>query len=270
MKTSMVASASVFSMSLLLVSSALAQRCPRDSELAGRTCVDTYEASVWEIPDTQRRLIRRVRRGNVTEASLIAGGATLLGSDADDYGAACPDSGNGCTDVYAVSIAGVIPSRFITWFQAAAACRNAHKELLPNHVWQAAALGTPDTGGADDDTTTCNTDHQPSVVSPAPTGSRSDCFSDVGVFDMVGNLSEWVADWVPRSTGALAEWDFLPQEPNDDFMTMVGTISPDPGGPGALIRGGNFANAERAGVFTVSGANTPQSSGSGLGFRCGR
>lgn len=263
------------SVSLLLVSSVLAGTCPQDSKLVGQTCVDTYEASasVWHIPDTEKNLIKKVLRGIANEANLIAGGATHVGTNVDDYEDAgtCPDIGNGCTEFYAVSIPGVMPSRFITWFQALAACRNAEKELLPNHVWQAAALGTPDTGEADDGSTTCNTDSREPGV--AATGSRSACISDVGVHDMVGNLSEWVADWVPLSTGALHDWDFLPM--NDDFMTMVGTVAlapPAPGGPGALVRGGNWGNAARAGVFTVSGANTPQSGSlaNGLGFRCGR
>jgi signal transduction histidine kinase len=37
------------------------------------------------------------------------------------------------------------------------------------------------------------------------TGSRSSCKSARGAFDMVGNLYEWVADWVPRST-ACGTW----------------------------------------------------------------
>lgn len=269
MKRCMTMLVALLGMSLLFVFSVPAATCPQDSKLVGRTCVDTYEASVWHIPDTEKNLIKKVLKGIATEANLIAGGATHVGTNSDDYEAAgtCPDTGNGCTDFYAVSIPGVTPSRFITWFQALAACRNTEKELLPNHVWQAAALGTPDMGGADDGSTSCNTDNQEPGV--ADTGSRSACVSDVGVHDMVGNLSEWVADWVPLSTGALADWD---PPLNDDFMTMVGTLTPNPGGPGALIRGGNWGNYADAGVFAVSGANKPHtgSSANGLGFRCGR
>src|SRR5947207_5932263 len=35
----------------------------------------------------------------------------------------CPVTANGCVDFYAVSIAGVTPSRFINWFQAVTAAR---------------------------------------------------------------------------------------------------------------------------------------------------
>jgi hypothetical protein len=239
-------------MSLLLVSSVLAATCPQDSKLVGQTCVDTHEASVWEIPDTERNLIRKVRKGIATQANLIAGGAIQKGTNSDDYGAGCPDTGNGCTDFYAVSIPGVIPARFITWFQAVAACRNAEKELLPNHVWRAAALGTPDTGGADDGSTTCNTDNlEPGV---AATGSRSACISDVGVFDMVGNVSEWVADWVPLSTGSIPDWGAF----SDDDMALIGArVDGFVEGPGALIRGSNWGLGAGAGVFSVSGGSMP-------------
>jgi formylglycine-generating enzyme required for sulfatase activity len=60
--------------------------------------------------------------------------------------------------------------------------------------------GTPDPG-PDDGTTDCNT---ASVFTAVATGSRSSCESSDGAFDMVGNLFEWVADWVPRSTASRA------------------------------------------------------------------
>src|SRR5712691_11542219 len=121
-------------------------------------------------------------------------GAIQHGATGDDYGSGCPPTGNGCVNFYAVSIPGVTPSGFITWFQAAAAARNSGKRLPTNAEWQAAALGTSD--GAP-----CNV----SSGSVAVTGTAG-CVSDVGAFDMVGNLSEWVADWVPRSTFPCGSW----------------------------------------------------------------
>ncbi|MBI4489664.1 MAG: transposase [Deltaproteobacteria bacterium] len=101
--------------------------------------------------------IERLREKWQQEFELWRREATQRGANSDDYGAGCPDTGNGCVDFYAVSIPGVTPSRRITWFQAAAACRNAGKELLPNHVWQAAALGTPDPGESAAGSEDCNT-----------------------------------------------------------------------------------------------------------------
>ena len=178
-------------MAVFLAQVRLLAGCPPDSVRVASTCVDKYEASVWQT--TNAGLVQKIRLGTATLGDLVAAGAVQRGEVADDYGAACPDTGNGCTNLYAVSIPGTTPSRFLTWFQAVAAARNAGKRLPTNAEWQAAALGTPD--GA------------PCVVINAPgpgaTGTAG-CVSDVGTFDMVGNLFEWVADWVPLSTNCPA------------------------------------------------------------------
>jgi len=233
-------------------------KCLPDSVLVGTTCIDKYEASVWETTDA--KLIKKIRGGSVTLAELTAAGAVQHGVSSDDYGTGCPDTGNGCVDFYAVSIGGVTPSRFITWFQAAAAARNSDKRLPTNAEWQAAALGTPDTGGADDGVTTCNSDNlAPGVTA---TGSRSACVSDVGAFDMVGNLVEWVADWVP-----LTPISVTPLFAGDQNVTGVVVVND---GPAALLRGGQFTDFTTAGVFAVYGSNRPSASGALIGFRAAR
>lgn len=256
MKRSILLLAGVCVASLLLPAPVLAT-CSPDSVLVGPGCVDKYEASVWEIPATTPQgksnagLISKVRDGKATLANLQAGGGIQRGAASDDYGGGCPDTGNGCTDFYAVSTPGVTPSRYITWFQAVAACRNAGKRLLTNTEWQAASLGTPD--GA------------PCIVSasvPGVTGTAG-CVSDVGTFDMVGNVWEWVGEWVPRSTECITDgWNPF----SDDFQCLAGAATTGP--PGALTRGGAFSDDTNAGVFAVSGGE-PGSSFN-IGFRCAR
>ena len=241
------------------------EKRPSDSVAVGPACIDKYEASVWEIPNVpaNKSLIRKVKAGkatltNLTSPTAIANGVVQRGVASDDYGAGCLDSGNGCTDFYAVSIPGVTPSRFLTWFQATAAARNAGKRLPTNQEWQAAALGTPDPGatpGAED----CNTNS----AGPDLTGARANCFSDVGAFDMVGNIWEWVADWVPLST-ACPGWGGF----SDDFMCLAGASMT--GGPGALLRGGVFDHGTFAGVFAVDGNGAPTVAFSFIGFRAAR
>jgi formylglycine-generating enzyme required for sulfatase activity len=167
--------------------------------------------------------------------------------------------------VFAVSLAGVAPSRLLTWFQAAAACRNARKRLPTNQEWQVAAFGAPDPGD-DDGTTDCNTTSTTADLpeDPVPTGSRSACVSDVGAFDMVGNLNEWVAEWVPASTVGPGWGSF-----SDDFMVLSGA-STTASGPGALVRGGGFANFLFAGPLAISGLGEPSTANGSLGFRCAR
>lgn len=214
----------------------------------GPLCVDVYEASVWD---------------------TLAGGGTQYGAAtaSDDY--PCSDKANDCSDattasnIFARSEVGEMPSIYITWFQAQQACANSEKRLLTNAEWQMAAAGTPDTGGADDGSTTCNTDNlEPAGV--AATGSRSACVSNWGVYDMVGNINEWVADWVPLSTTACPGWSTF----SDDEMCLS-EASTTGSFPGALIRGGNWNNTTAAGVFALRGIDGPSFS-SIFGFRCTR
>ncbi len=152
------------------------------------------------------------------------------------------------------------PSAWVTWFQAAAAARNSSKRLPTNQEWQVAALGTPDT--ADDESTTCAIDSS----GAAATGSRSACVSDVGAFDMVGNLWEWGAEWGDFANGC-ASW-------SGDFGSDISCV----GGPGsgsnlpaALTRGGNWnSHAPFAGVFAIQTANDPSAPSSFVGFRAVR
>ena len=192
---------------MLLASSAGAQgakpltKCAPDAVVSGTVCMDKFEASVWRVLNpatTNKGLVKKIQQGKATLADLTKGSATQRGTAGDTY-APCADSGQNCADdIYAVSLPGVTPSAFITWFQAQAACKNARKRLPSNAEWQAAVAGTPDPGG-DNGSTECNTGNTFTV---SLTGSRSSCKSARGAFDMVGNLYEWVADWVPRSTGA--------------------------------------------------------------------
>jgi formylglycine-generating enzyme required for sulfatase activity len=246
-------------------------KCAGDAVVSGTVCMDTYEASVWRVPNptgANKGLVKKIQQGKATLADLAKGGATQLGTAGDDY-APCADSGQNCTDdIYAVSLSGVTPSASLTWFQAQAACENARKRLPSNAEWQAVVAGTPDPG-PDNGTTDCNTTSTTFVLpeDPVNTGSRSSCKSARGAFDMVGNLNEWVADWVPLSTGC-GTWS-AGVSPTGDDQCLAGADTTSE--PGALVRGGNFFfNGPNAGPLAVGGNVPPSHRDRGIGFRCAR
>jgi hypothetical protein len=245
-------------------------KCAPDAVLSGTVCIDKYEASVWRVPSSTGRnkgLVKKIQQGKATQANLLDGGATPLGLGVDDY-APCADDGQNCADdVYAVSLSGVTPSTALTWFQAQAACENARKRLPSNAEWQVAAAGTPNPG-PDDGTTNCNTTTTTFALpeDPVSTGSRSNCVSARGAADMVGNLSEWVADWVPHST-TCGTWNPTVIATGDE-QCLAGAATT--GGPGALVRGGNFNSGASAGPFAVNGSVEPSSRPIRIRFRCAR
>jgi hypothetical protein len=85
MKRPVLMFGSVIVLGLLGVAPALAAKCPPDSVQVGPTCVDKYEASVWQIPATNPQgksnagRISKVKDGKATLADLTAAGATQRG-----------------------------------------------------------------------------------------------------------------------------------------------------------------------------------------------
>lgn len=247
-------------------------KCPPDMVPNGPGCIDKYEASVWETTDTG--LIAKIKSGTATQVDLVAA-ATQHGTVSDDYGIGCPDTANGCKTFYATSLAGVIPARHASWFQALAACRNAGKRLPTNQEWQMAAFGTPDPGTVP--TTQCNIGG--TLVN---TGSRSACVSDIGAYDMVGNMWEWVADWMqggvapwaPTGSGAVGALSVSNSLTYGDDMSVHIQPAVSQGAgvnfPAALFRGGSYPDTGGAGVFAIYAVWSPSQTGDNVGFRCAK
>ena len=123
----------------------------------------------------------------------------------------------------AKSAAGVVPQGYISARQAETACKNAGKRLCQPVEWRAACGGSEGTAFPYGPTRVPGKCHdsgkspmvtyhlatmnrgwgQEELNDPrnnqlegglAKTGAYPDCVTDQGVFDMVGNLSEWTAD----------------------------------------------------------------------------
>ena len=193
------------------------------------------------------------------------------------------DSNGNDTDGIGCSRRNVVPVASRSWFQVAQFCANAGKRLCTNLEWQTAASGTPDFGESDGAGGRCLTQADgPRLTGRARDGVQTDdCVSRFGAEDMVGNLSEWVADWQQAGTpwiirdedrGArVRNW---PNGYGDDATINVDGITMSPGAitrqgvPAAPTRGGSYEAGTAAGVFFFALYDSPNSAGPGIGARC--
>jgi hypothetical protein len=190
---------------------ALALECPPDSVPSGGVCVDRYEASLWEIPPARVDLVCKVIEGTATVADLTIPGVRQVGFPGAPFGhAAVPGSfladGGYSTRLYAAAVPGVLPSTYVSAYQAWAACGFSGKRLPTSAEWTAAATGTP--VHTTDDASDCNTGANTiSAGAAVKTGTRSRCVSRAGAYDMVGNVSEWTMEGHSRALYRGGAWD---------------------------------------------------------------
>ncbi len=263
----------------------------------GSWCVDAYQASVWS------------GAGGTGSQQFSAGtnGNYNLPTDAPSN-CALDGSGSGCTG-YAVSKPNVMPARGITWFQAVVACANSGKQLIPDAVWQMAAVGTQKptgtntgTGGTSGGSATDNASTAVCNINTSCTGSSwactnggarytamagstpggaASCISRFGVQDMVGNLWEWTD--MTMQAGGITGFSVntgnayaLPQVgvANGSTWNLNGSAAGPTGwvsgAPAAARRGGGWTDSTDAGVFALYLNNAPSCSYWNIGFRCAR
>ena len=210
--------------------------------------IDRYEVSIWEQPN---------------------GTGKNYGPPGEGY--PLPQNGqlSGAPGAYAVSKAGAQPSVSITWFQADVACRASGKRLPSTTEWGFAASGTADPGTGD----SCR------IAGTARlTGQGAACTSVWGAQDMIGNVSEWTAEWYaspPTTTGSgLPLWT-APWGPGygDDQVANIASIAGSPAGwtlgvPAVMLRGGYAGENAATGVFAINLTLAPNASYETVGFRC--
>ena len=107
-------------------------------------------------------------------------------------------------------VLGQNPSSSLTWYAAQAACVAANKRLCTVAEWtlacgSSAALAYP--YGDVSNPELCNGYARDYPVNPASSGTFSGCVGALGVYDMSGNLEEWLADAVDRVPGSGAQDD---------------------------------------------------------------
>ena len=152
----------------------------------------------------------------------------------------------------ALSLAGVVPAS-ASWYEAKAACEKAGKRLCNSAEWASACTGQP---AFDDDSNGnylddyvegnqfpyadfhepghCNDDGDRVNGKPQETGALAHCRTTEGVFDLAGNVEEWV-------------------EPQEDK---------------AQLAGGDFRAGDKASCVRAHRSYGPGHHARGVGFRC--
>ena len=113
----------------------------------------------------------------------------------------------------AVSAEGRLPADGLSWYQADRACRNAGYRLCTAEEWHYACAGVegvvggrPFPYGDTDEPGACNSLNE-ETPSPSPrlvpSGTHDRCVSPEGVYDLSGNVVEWLG--TSDATGTLRE-----------------------------------------------------------------
>ena len=175
---------------------------------------------------------------------------------------------NASQRLYACSVVGQMPSRDLSWFQADQACAAAGRHLCTNEEWQTAAAGTAKGN--------CNTKSK--VV--GKTGLSS-CTSSWGAEDMVGNVSEYVASWIPAGMVWMTKDEEPPRHPwpssyakgEDVTKNINSRVETEPfkwksGMLSTPRRGGDMDDGSSAGVYAMDMSKGPAYHSSSTGARC--
>lgn len=150
-----------------------------------RFCIDRYEASVWDQPDCTGGVYSNLKNLSCSMPGLFPDGFPA------DVGA----GGAETTRLYACSLAGVYPTRCLTWYQANRACENVGKRLCSPEEWQAACQGPACTTYPYGDEFTWDTCNYLLTFAPTwsvlQTGEMEACLSGYGINDLSGNVWEY-------------------------------------------------------------------------------
>ncbi|OGQ98314.1 MAG: hypothetical protein A2284_10700 [Deltaproteobacteria bacterium RIFOXYA12_FULL_61_11] len=196
---------------------------------------------------------------------------TFYGQDIDDYLIGFPDligyqehnEGSEWGDrLFACTVKGEIPSRYITWPQAKRACENMGKRLCSFSEFKTACADTPKDK--------CNWDKG----APYASGGAPECAATTGTFDMIGNLREWTTELrcepVTENDPCHEQCLFLHDQAWCDDAAKLNTLRTEkPLGIGFHQVGGFFGNnGEWYAECGKVESGLAEEGREGVGFRC--
>ncbi|MCX7944542.1 MAG: formylglycine-generating enzyme family protein [Deltaproteobacteria bacterium] len=150
--------------------------------------------------------------------------------------------------IYARNAKGMIPTDNISWIEAEIACKNSGKRLCKAEEWDFACMGREKKKypyGNEYQEEICNSfefGKKRGIIEVMPSGFFGGCKSESGVFDLSGNLWEWI-------------------DGTDESKTLK------------LVKGGGFSNSgydEDVMSCHKKRFQPPNVRLSGVGFRCCR